>query len=72
MYSDDPCQASRNYINSLDISSQIDVLVEEQIYREFQQQQDDQVVKFLKKRHELIALDIDFVKTHVDYTQFKK
>ena len=35
------------------------------------QQQDDQIVKFKKKRYELISLDIDYVKSNINLQKFK-
>lgn len=39
--------------------------------QEFEKQQDVQIVKFLKKRYELISIDMNYVKSNIQISSFK-
>lgn len=41
------------------------------VMQEFEKQQDVQIVKFLKKRYELISIDMNYVKSNIQISSFK-
>ena len=55
----------------MDLSEQLEISVEQMMFKEFEKLQDVQVVKFLKKRYEFISIDMAYVKSNINIKSFK-
>ena len=49
----------------------MNLIVENMMNKEFKKLQDDQICKFLKKRYQIINIDMDYIKTNIRIEDFK-
>lgn len=67
----DPCLANRINTQKMDLSEVLELSVDLLMTQEFEKHQDVQVVKFLKKRNELMSIDTAYVKSNIHIQSFK-
>jgi hypothetical protein len=68
---DDPDLHVRESFDSSSFSEKMMYAVGKMVDLKFREEQDEQVVKFLKKRYEFINIDMKYIKTNIDVNNFK-
>ena len=68
----DPSLKNRESFQEMDIVDRVSLITEKWMIDECERNQDDQLVKFLKKRHEFISIDMKYIKTNINIYSFKK
>ena len=68
---DDPDQEAREYFANSNATEKMMCVVSKLVDIEFKKHQDEQVVKFLKKRQEFINVDMKYIKTNIHINSFK-
>ena len=67
----DPSLQAREKILNMDLVSQLSISIEKIMMDQFEEMQDTQVVKFLKKRYEFISIDMNYVKSNISIQSIK-
>ena len=68
---DDPDLSARESFESSNFGEKMLYAVSKLVDLKFREEQDEQVVKFLKKRYEFINIDMKYIKTNIDVKNFK-
>ena len=68
---DDPDLSARESFESSNSGEKWLYAMSKLVDLKFREEQDEQVVKFLKKRYEFINIDMKYIKTNIDVKNFK-